>query len=121
MKRSSERTSGLELNRTTEYINDALWASLNSVDRQPYGTRSFLETDFILDEMAQFIRLLQKTGLPDRPLEEVATLRPLLEQGLGDQSGCASVFDVGTLSTAVLARDLRVRRCGGTQDFTGNS
>lgn len=106
----SSRNSNMAFtqNAMTQKINAALWSSLGSPRRFPYGAVSFLETDFILNEMSQLIRMLGKAGIQDRPLEDIEDLRPLFENGLGQSKRARSIIDLGTLSNSMLARDLNV-------------
>jgi hypothetical protein len=90
-------------------LNEALWSSLGSAERSAYGEVSFFETGFMLDELAQFLRLLKAGGdIQDRPLAAVDSMRPFLKQGLGRTSGVKSVVGLGLLSTTQVARDLGV-------------
>ena len=102
--------NAVNLNMMIQDINESLWSSLGSTNRLPYGMVSFLETDFILDEMAQLIRLLGKGGIQDRPLAEIDTLRRLVEKGLGRISKIQSVLGLGTLSTNMITRDLDITK-----------
>jgi len=98
-----------DMNGLIQELNQVLWSSLASPERHPYGEISFLETDFVLDDLAQVVRLLQPSGIQDRPVDEIDELRGLVERGLGSNSGVRTVLDLGRLSTASLARDLGVR------------
>lgn len=107
LKKSIEKaTKGLDLNTMVQDINNTLWSSIGSTSRLGYGEISFMETDFMLDELAQVVRLLKGAGIRDQPLEEVESMRPLLSQGLGQYSEVRTVLDVAALSTKALARDL---------------
>jgi hypothetical protein len=98
-----------DLNAMVEDLNEALWSSLGSTERFAYGEVSFFETDFVLDEVAQLLRLLRKGGdIQDRALAEVDSMRPFLERGLGRTSRARSVVDLGILSSVQVARDLGV-------------
>src|SRR5262249_21643496 len=100
-----------DANAIVEDLNEALWSSLGSSERFAYGEVSFFETDFMLDEVALFLRLLKKGGdIRDRKLEDVESMRPFLERGLGRTSGSRSVVDLGMLSTTQIARDCNVSR-----------
>jgi hypothetical protein len=100
-----------DLNAMIDDLNEALWSSLASTERSAYGEVSFFETDFMLDELAQFLRLLKAGGdIQDRPLTAVDSMRPFLEQGLGRTSGARSIVDVGMLSTTQIIRDLNITK-----------
>jgi len=95
-------------NAILDDINQTLWRSLGSTRRFAYGEVSFLETDFVLDELAQFLRLLKGAEIQDVALTKVDSMRPFLERGLGRTSGIKSILGVGTLSTRQIARDLNL-------------
>jgi hypothetical protein len=100
------RASGLPLNTMVQEINNALWSSIGSTSRFGYGEVSFMETDFMLDELTQLVRILKGAGIRDQPLEEVESIQPLLNRGLGRYSEVRTVLDVAALTTEALARDL---------------
>ena len=96
------------LNAMVEDLNKGLWSSLGSTERFAYGEVSFLETDFMLDEIAQFLRLLKKGGdIEDRPLANVDSMRSFIDRGLG-RGGARTVVDLGMLSTNQVAHDFEV-------------
>ena len=101
-------TEGASLNTLVQDLNETLWSSIRAADRKPYGEISFFETDFILEELSQLIRLLMKGGIQDQALSETDSLRPFVERGLGQTSGAQQISDLGTLPTDMIARDLNV-------------
>jgi hypothetical protein len=103
-----DTSRGLPLNALQEDINHALRSSLGSVMRYPYGTVSFMETDFMLETLSQFLGVLKVAGIRDRPLRETGALSAWVDKGLGRSSEVRTVTDLATLTTAQLARDLNV-------------
>lgn len=102
----SDVGQSLLANTIVEDVNQRLWSSLGSPDRFPYGEIRFLETEFVMGELAQMVRLLAKAGIQDVPLRKIPDIKDLVEKGLGRTSGVKSVADLGTLSTAMVGKDL---------------
>ena len=103
------RFGSLAQNAFVQSVNEALWSSLRSPDRHPYAEGvSLLETEFVLDGLAQVVRLLGRAGIADRRLVQVEKFQPLVERGLGTASGATTVMDLGSISTTDVARDFSV-------------
>jgi hypothetical protein len=107
---SQTGAAALPLNYIVRNMNDTLASSLGSFERYPYGTVSFLQTELMLDQLAQLVRLLGKAGIHDRALTEVESLQEEIEKGLGRSSGVRTLLDLGRLSTAQVAKDLGIGR-----------
>jgi hypothetical protein len=105
---SSSEIRARELNQAVEQLNRALWDSIGSVGRTAYGETSFMESELVLDELAQFVRVLKKSGIKDKPLSDITGLSYHIQQGLGSMSGCRQATDVGFLTTDIVARELRI-------------
>lgn len=115
-RKSIEGTKkGVDLNAMVHDINQALWSSVGSSERFPYGTVSFLETDFVLDELSQLMRLLKNAGIRDRALSDVEGILPFIQRGLGEESKVRNVLDLATLSTTAVARDLNITKAEARQ------
>lgn len=98
----------LYLNDMVHSVNQMLWSSLGSTERSAYGAMSFLETDFMLEELTQFMRLLKKAGMRDMALADAESIQPLIQRGLGGDSKVRNILDLATLSTSMVARDLKI-------------
>lgn len=97
---------GLQLNAVIEDLNKALWKSLAAHDRKPYGRVSFLETDFVLDELSQLLRLLGQGKITDVDLSAVPKLSGVA--GGGRMGEIRTVLDLGMIRTNELAARLGV-------------
>jgi hypothetical protein len=103
-----DTTRGLSLNALQQDINETLRSSVGSADRHPYGTMSFLDTEFMLERLAQFLGLLGRAEVRDAPLQEVAELAVWVQKGLGRVSGVKTVTGLANLTTGQLADDLKL-------------
>lgn len=97
-----------ELNAAVGSLNRSLWDSLGSTERFAYGEVPFTESELMLDELAQFVRLLKKGGIQDKPIADIPNLSYQAGRGLGSISRCQNATDIGFLSTETVARELRV-------------
>lgn len=96
------------VNDMSNSIGNELLASLGSSERVSYGSRSFLQSEFIMDELSQVVRLLADAGVNDVSAADVDAFKPLLGRGLGVASGVHGVLGLGQMSTRAVARDLGV-------------
>jgi hypothetical protein len=104
----SDGTASLPLNSLTQRIRDMHHSSLGDPARYPYATVTFFQTEFVLDQMAQLIRLLGKSGIKDMPLGDVEGLQAFVGQGLGKTSNVKTLVDLGTLTTTQVRKDLNL-------------
>jgi hypothetical protein len=98
----------LDHNTLVSDVNEVLWSSLASSARVPYGQMSFLDLDFVLDGLAQLVRVLSRAHPQERLLTEVPGLRSFVESGLGRKSDARTLLDLGGLSTSDVANDLEI-------------
>lgn len=102
-----DKVDAADLNLIVQQVNEALWSSVGSTRRVEYGAISYLETDFMLDELSHFLRLRVK-GSDERLLSEIESLAPWIERGLGTTSGARTIQDLSQLTNQSIARDLGV-------------
>lgn len=98
----------LASNTLVQQLNECLISSIGSAKRLRYGEASFLETEFVLEEMSQMVRLMGKAGLQDHSLNEIEGFKEFIKQGLGKVSKAKTIIDLGGLSTEMIALDLNV-------------
>ncbi len=109
---STRRGSGAPLpgedaNHAIRNLNEALWDSIGSPARQPYGAVAPLESEAVLDEVARFVRVLKKSGITDLPIGAVPGLCQR-QDGLKRLSNCHTATDLAGCSTADIARSFEV-------------
>ena len=99
---------GVDANLMIKDLNDALHHSLGSTERIPYGEISFLQTDFMLDELARLLALQKEAGAEDEELSKIPELHSFIEKGIGRSSKIQNIFDVTKLTSEIIARDVQI-------------
>ena len=101
----------LASNSLTYQLNNALISSIGSPSRLIEGQRSFLETEFMLDEMASLLRTFGEVGIhgTDEELNRVEGIIPFLEKGLGRLTRITKVKDLGKIHTSQIAIEFNIR------------
>ncbi|MEM9026407.1 MAG: hypothetical protein AAGB06_05680 [Verrucomicrobiota bacterium] len=105
---SSPLSNAGELNDAISKLNATLWDSIGSNDRNPYGEVPFMESEIMLDELSQFLRILKKSGIKDKPINKIKGIDYDAQQDLQIKCNCKQATDVGFLTTDNVARDLAV-------------
>jgi hypothetical protein len=100
-ERMGRETYALAQNAVVKGINETLFASLAHMDRQPYDRMRFIDTDFVLDELAQVVRLARHAGVRDQDARETP-LKALVDRGLAIDR----LTDIGELDTEAIAGSL---------------
>ncbi len=107
---SASALNGKKYNTMVQGLNQAFLKSMGSPDRVPLGKLGFFETEFVMERMALLLSQLAEDGMEGKPLQDIASIRPLVEKGLGKRSGIKQALDLHRLSTSDIAQDLQVSR-----------
>jgi hypothetical protein len=102
----SDATRALELNEIMRSMTEALSSSLASTTRVRYGATSLLETEFVLDELAELVRLFGRAGNVDPHVADIEKLRLLADRGLGRTRGTTTALQASALTTRQVGEDL---------------
>jgi hypothetical protein len=94
-------------NARNQSLNEALSSSLLSPRREPFATRSFFATGFMVEELIQLVHRADEALRGERPIRELAGLSPELKARLGPLEDL-SLREFTRMSTRELARRLAV-------------
>jgi hypothetical protein len=101
-------STSLRLNDLAQSVGEIHRSSLASGRRYPYDEVTFLQADFIQNEMAQLIRWLNESGMKDKSLTSIRALKPLAEH-LAKVSNVKKLSDLATVSTKEIGAYLQVK------------
>ena len=102
-----DQPAGQDANPCRPRSNQALFDSLGSPARLAYGQVGPVESEAVLDELARFVRILGKSGVTDRPIDDVPALYKRRE-GLARLRRCRTAIDVGRCTTEEIAHGFGV-------------